>query len=343
MDRSLAPADRLSVPEAPDIPGLVFRSYRGPDDLPAMVDVLSAVEIADETFEMMTVDELRNWLSNLNDFVPERDLLLAEVDGRLVAFAERMRMLRDGTPVYETFGRVAPDWRRHGLGRAMLRFNEAQASERSRLDDVALGTSPAMLGSWSLDSAIGNRRLLETEGYTVARWFFELGRSGLDDVPELALPAGIELRPVPEGRARDVLLADFEAFQDHWGARQMNDTDVRRILGDPNTDLSLWQVAWAGDEVVGSVQAAIFAADNEAAGIRRGWLDRVSVRRPWRRRGVAAALIAAALIELRRRGMDQASLGVDAENPTGALGLYERLGFHLEKRSAAYRKPLAGA
>ena len=66
----------------------------------------------------------------------------------------------------------------------------------------------------------------------------------------------------------------------------MTDTDVRRVLGDPNTDVSMWQVAWSGDAVVGSVQPAIYPADNEAAGIRRGWLDRVSVRRPWRRRGV---------------------------------------------------------
>ena len=48
----------------------------------------------------------------------------------------------------------------------------------------------------------------------------------------------------------------------------------------------------------------------------------------------------AAMIELRRRGMDSVKLGVDAENPSGALGLYESLGFRVDKRAAAYRKPL---
>ena len=33
-------------------------------------------------------------------------------------------------------------------------------------------------------------------------------------------------------------------------------------------------------------------------------------------------------------------LGVDSENPTGALGLYERLGFEVSSRSAAYQRPL---
>jgi ribosomal protein S18 acetylase RimI-like enzyme len=86
----------------------------------------------------------------------------------------------------------------------------------------------------------------------------------------------------------------------------------------------------------------IFPADNEASGIRRGWLDRVSVRRPWRRQGVGRALIAASLNELQRRGMEIASLGVDADNPTGALELYEGLGFRQDKRSTAYRKPIRG-
>jgi ribosomal protein S18 acetylase RimI-like enzyme len=120
----------------------------------------------------------------------------------------------------------------------------------------------------------------------------------------------------------------------------MSEADVRRILGEPDTDLTLWQVAWAGDEVAGLVLPMIFPANNEASGIRRGWLDRVSVRRPWRRRGVAAALMAAALEALRERGMEVASLGVDADNPSGALGLYERLGFRVDRRSAAYRKAL---
>ena len=59
--------------------------------------------------------------------------------------------------------------------------------------------------------------------------------------------------------------------------------------------------------------------------MERGWLDQVSVRRPWRRRGVAHALIAAALRELSGRGLQRAVLGVDAHNPNGALGLYEGL------------------
>jgi ribosomal protein S18 acetylase RimI-like enzyme len=78
--------------------------------------------------------------------------------------------------------------------------------------------------------------------------------------------------------------------------------------------------------------------ENEALGVRRGWLHRVSVRRPWRRRGLASALIVSALAGLLDAGMTDAMLGVDTENPSGALHLYESLGFVVHEHATTYRK-----
>jgi len=110
------------------------------------------------------------------------------------------------------------------------------------------------------------------------------------------------------------------------------------ITASPELDTGLWRVAWDGDEVAGSVMNFIYPAENDALGVRRGWLDHVSVRRPWRRRGLASALIVASLHALRDAGMTEAALGVDAENPTGALQLYEGLGFLRTKRDLNYSK-----
>jgi mycothiol synthase len=85
---------------------------------------------------------------------------------------------------------------------------------------------------------------------------------------------------------------------------------------------------------------SIATGENEALGIRRGWLDHVSVRRPWRGRGLAKALCGASLHALREAGMDEAWLGVDGTNPTGALQLYERLGFSVVRRWQAFGRPL---
>ena len=84
----------------------------------------------------------------------------------------------------------------------------------------------------------------------------------------------------------------------------------------------------------------IHPVENEALGLKRGWLHSVFTRRPWRKRGLANALINRSLVLLKERGMDYGVLGVDADNPTGALGLYERNGFVVEERSTAWRKPL---
>jgi mycothiol synthase len=99
-------------------------------------------------------------------------------------------------------------------------------------------------------------------------------------------------------------------------------------------------VAWDGDEIAGAVFNLINAAENKQLDRRRGLLDSVFVRRPWRRQGLAAALVARSLVVLRERGMTSAWLGVDADNPMGAVGVYERAGFVVEMRSIAFRKPM---
>ena len=82
----------------------------------------------------------------------------------------------------------------------------------------------------------------------------------------------------------------------------------------------------------------VFPEENEKLGIQRGWLEHISVRRPYRRRGLAGALIADSMRALRDRGLEEAALGVDAENPSGALHLYESFGFRRHRTGIAYRK-----
>jgi mycothiol synthase len=99
-------------------------------------------------------------------------------------------------------------------------------------------------------------------------------------------------------------------------------------------------VAWDGDQIAGAVANVIAHKENEELGLRRGLLDSVFVRRAWRGRGLGSALVGHSLALLRDQGMTSAWLGVDADNPNGALRLYENAGFAVDVRSTAYRKPL---
>ena len=88
------------------------------------------------------------------------------------------------------------------------------------------------------------------------------------------------------------------------------------------------------------MRSYISPEENARHGRLRGYTESISVRRPWRRRGLARALIGASFPLLRARGMREAALGVDTENTSGALRVYESCGFRPVSRSATYRKPL---
>ena len=142
---------------------------------------------------------------------------------------------------------------------------------------------------------------------------------------------------------RAVFDAETEAFRDHWGHHEPTEDDFRVTYGRDELDRSLWVVAWDGDEIAGVVQNWIWPEENRHLGTEWGWLEHISVRRPFRRMGVAKAITAESLRRLRDQGLTHGMLGVDAENPNGALGLYLGLGFTQFTRSTAFRRDLVRA
>jgi GNAT superfamily N-acetyltransferase len=319
--------------------GLRLRPFAGDADLVEIVRLENAEAAADGLQRRTSVEELGAHFAHPNgSFDPARDVTLAEIDGRVVAAAQREVVdTTDGHREYRLDGIVDPAWRRRGIGRAVLAENERLARELAAIERAA---SP-ILGSWSWEPQLGDTALLESTGFKPARWFFDMVRPTLDDVPDLPLPDGFEIRPIDTTLARRVWDADIEAFADHWGGFDHSEEHLRRWLDSPTTDLSLWVVAFDGEEVAGGIINSIDEDQNAALGVRRGWLNSVFTRRAWRRRGLASALIARSLAVFREHGQTSAALGVDAANPSGALGLYEGLGFAVDQRAIAWRKELS--
>jgi ribosomal protein S18 acetylase RimI-like enzyme len=92
------------------------------------------------------------------------------------------------------------------------------------------------------------------------------------------------------------------------------------------------------DQVAGMVRSFINHDENVEYERQRGWTEDICVRRPWRRRGLARALLVKSLHAIKERGMNETALGVDTDNPNGALRLYESVGFQMTKRFFVYRK-----
>lgn len=333
----MATIERRHGAAANSVLGLRLRPYAGEADLPEMVRITNAEAVADGLHFRMTVDELAAMFSHPSDaFDPGRDVTIAEIDGRMVGHASREVIdTTDGLREYRNDGEVDPAFRRHGIGAALLEENVRRHRERAATEEA---TRPRIFGSWSWERQPGDAALLQTAGFEPARWFFDMVRPNLDDIPDVSLPEGLDLRPIDRSMAKQVWDADVEAFQDHWGGFDSSDAHLQRWLDDKNTDLSIWVIAFDGDEVAGGVLNSIDPEQNAALGLQRGWLSSVFTRRPWRRRGLATALIGESLRVLRARGMTSAALGVDADNPSGALGLYESLGFAVDARATAWRR-----
>ncbi|HEY7025189.1 MAG TPA: GNAT family N-acetyltransferase [Candidatus Limnocylindrales bacterium] len=319
---------------------LKIRPFEGLDDVPAFARILNNELKADGVPNFETEGDIRAWMSHPTDtFRPDRDVNLAFVDGAPVAYSEREWVdTNDGVyREYRINGAVLPEWRRKGIGTALLEYNVERARELAATQQTE---RQRVLGSWSNDRQAGRIALLQKQGFEPVRWFFEMTRDLSDPIPEVELPEGLEIRPVTDDNIFQVWHADVEAFKDHWGGFDDSDERLKSWMESPTFDPTLWVIAWDGDEVAAGNVNSISHEENAAIGVQRGWLNSVFTRRPWRKRGLANALIARSLQLIKDRGMDYGVLGVDAENPTGALGLYERNGFKVLERSTAWRKPL---
>ena len=330
----------MTITNAPAIPGLVFRSFDPEHDFPALVDLMNVCNDADHAEEIITVESMRNFYAHAVNFNPSIDMLLAQVDSCLVGCGRVNWWVNDvGERLYGLNGCIHPEWRGKGIGRALLGWQEAHAREMA---DTHPTTEPRFLQAFVMDTVPATVRLFEHAGFTKIRYGFMMVRPNLDDVPDLPLPEGLEVRPVRPEDIRAIWEADDEAFRDHWGHRPGTEEDFQRVLNDPELQPHLWQVAWdtQKNEVAGMVLNSIFEHENEQFNQKRGWTDPICVRRPYRRRGLARALIMRSLKLLREKGMTEAALGVDAENPNKALHLYESCGYRPVKKSYTMRKAM---
>jgi mycothiol synthase len=330
------PATRIDLPDAPPMDGLHVRFVTDDADFEPLSALVRECHAHDDIPWLPTADNLR--LSMRREGIdPARDVVLVEAGGRLIAVTSVQRQLRDDTPTYDLWGRVAPEMRRRGIGRWLFDWSLRRVAGRARIEDPH--GEVAILAD-AEEPEVGARTLYERAGFVPVRHFFLMRHTDLDRVPVVPMPDGLEVRSVRPEHHRAVFEAENEAFRDHWGHHEMGEEAFRQTFDQEETDTDLWVVAWDRNEVAGVVETWSWPTENERLHVRRGWLERISVRRPWRRRGLGRAVTAAALCKVREAGMDEAMLGVDAQNPTGALGLYESLGFTVFRRSMAYGRPL---
>lgn len=245
-----------------------------------------------------------------------------EHDSRLVAFGVGVERAERA----DWWITVDPDFTGRGIATSLL--------ERAECRSRAVGAPRMNVGAFAENEAA--LQLFDRLGFRDVRHYFQMRIDlDLDHEPEPPrVPDGVALERFRLDDARAFHSAINEAFADDPGHVTAAFEDWKRFrLEAPDTDVSLWFVARAGDEIAGFARCD---ADRDGG----GWIGILGVRKPWRRRGLGRALLQAAFREFHLRGEPHVGLAVDAENPTGATRLYERAGMRVSKEDIVYEKEL---
>lgn len=319
---------------------LTWRALR-PEDFPALLEFECAVDAVDDPGSHTGLDDLQErWESS--GFDPGVDSMIALTpEGRVVAYGEAFLEASGETmATVHLNGRVHPAWRRQGIGTALLRWQEGRGVQQLASCDDRL---PGMLSTLVGEHADGQRALFEAEGFSPVRWWHEMEFLLGGTLPQTSLGAGLKIEPYTSSCSEQARETINEAFRDHWGSQPTSreEWDDARASEDFRADWSAVAIATLADgttDLVGAITVESDEDEWEAHGYSFGNVDELAVKREWRGRGIARALLAQSLRAMRDSGVERATLDVDGDSPTGADALYARLGFVETERSATYAK-----
>jgi len=285
------------------------------DEAPAIRELIEEHAQAAFGETELSEEEIRSWFGR-----PQVSIRVAERSDRLVGYLD---------VATESSGRFSADVRTLDRDAAALLLDEAEAIARQQgaeaLRSFVQGDDPVL------------RPVLEKAAWQPIRHSFQMRIDLVDDVPEPDWPDGLSLRNLQPGEEERVFDAQMDAFADHWDFhRGPLDEWLSYNVHDHAFDPSLWWLLEDRDELAAiCLNQWHFSGDPQF-----GWIGILGVRPPWRRRGLATALLRHSFRDFRERGATRVGLGVDGENTTGAVRLYEKAGMHVARRNDTYERRL---
>ncbi|HVB21818.1 MAG TPA: GNAT family N-acetyltransferase [Ktedonobacteraceae bacterium] len=274
--------------------------------------------------ESSTAASWREIIETLKDAA----LLVFAPGGQLVGYA-RARNVADVK--FYVFIRVHPDYAQSGIQAYFLHRMEEFVRQQV---PSAPSDARITIETWIGDANVPMHVLFEQEGFSIVRSTWRMEIEMEQTPPEPVLPQGIIIRSfVPGQDERATFEANDEAFRDHWGHVPGDyDAWLRWAIEREDFDPSLYFLACDNDRIAG----VSLCLQKPAS----GWVDDLSVRRPWRHGGVGMALLQHTFREFYRRGIYNVALDVDSQNLTGATRLYQRAGMQMTRRFNTYEKEI---
>jgi mycothiol synthase len=317
------------------------RPYAGDADLPAIVDLLNLCGTSDRLDESFDVAGQREELTG-PDVDQARDVRLWEdAEGRLVGYAQLWIPpdTEGGELAAGCWFRIHPDTRQQGLEREIIAWGSEVVGAVARERGVP-GYIQSGLRHSTPEYIAYRSGIMEAHGFVPVRYFFQMVRPLDAPIPEPQLPAGYTLGHLAsEADIPRWTEAFNQSFIDHWDFHPLSETQARHWLSSPKYQAEGNLIAEAADGTLAAFCLCWIDPDDNARNERReGWISDLGTRRGHRKLGLGRAMLLAGMHWLKGQGMDTAKLGVDAENPSGALRLYESVGFTVRHKTAMYRK-----
>jgi GNAT superfamily N-acetyltransferase len=335
--------DDANVSRVPAVRGLDFRRFRGEEDIPALAAVHEGcrewdqIDSESSRERIPSTQELSAMYVNKGTDTP--DMLIATIDNQVVGYAHVFWRWEEenNTFVFLHLGWILPQWRRKGIGTALLSWAQRRIRE--------LAQNEAAHHHWMLATNVSStekeaKRLIDRAGYSVSFLLTDMKLQSFPEQHTASLPEGVEIRPASPEHYRDLYHVEKDARigtrveeaevqntpeseEDFQGWLNLN---VHREPFDPE----LWRIAWHSNQPIGIVLGEV---NNGIGNIRE-----VSTSRAWKRKGIAHALLLETLHAFQVKGITKVRIYTDAKNAQGARTLYERVGFREVKQHAFRRK-----
>jgi mycothiol synthase len=298
-----------------------------PDDLEAITSMISDASLAESGENDFSEEDLRNYWER-HGFELEMDAWkVVTSDGQIVGYVDLWNRSRHAYLMAD--GYVHPEFTGQGIGKSLLRLIEDRAAGHLKKADPRLRVFILNGVDGANKSAV---QLHEKEGYQPSQYFFRM-KIHLENLPQSPdWPTGIDWKPFQLGEEQAVFEVIAEAFPEYWGPNSRGFDEWRRRMDRDRFDPGLWFIAWHGDTIAGCSLCHIKG--------ETGWINQLAVRTQWRKKGLGKALLQQSFREFFSRDIKIAALGVDADNPTGATRLYEKVGMQVAHKYIEFEKVL---
>ena len=300
-------------------------------DLSRLVRLFNETDAVDQADRAVTETELRQRLSDPGQD-PARDRFVVAAPGdpdQLVAHAAVFKApTAPGGWMQLT---THPDWRRQGLGNALLESALARLRE--------LGAAYVYAGAEDTNPAA--QQFAERRGFRQVQTFIQMRALPEVELAEPALPAGYSVRTYAEVNDLGKLLEALNrGFIGHWEQHDESEEEVAHWLTSESVRPEGIFLAFgpAGD-VAGICFTEISEGRARRRGAPTGYIDSLAVVPEHRRHGLGRALLLIGMRWLREQGQTIIELNAVGDNAL-ALPLYENVGFFISQQAKGYRRDL---